>query len=134
VDTELMMGMLVEQGCELVFDPEAADVLVAVNAVVDYAKVRAVVEDRRSMVGALVAALRFVRRNAAAVFGLYLLDAAVFVALLIVYALVAPGACCASRPASLRALPVVRHGSQYTAVAGPRPARDGPGSTSRPSS
>jgi hypothetical protein len=66
--------------------------LIAVNALFDYAKVRAVVEDRRSMIGALVAALRFVRRNLRDVFGLYLLDGSVFVVLLVVYAFVAPGA------------------------------------------
>ncbi len=66
--------------------------LIGVNAVVDYAKVRAVVEDRRSMLGALLAASRFVRRHAGAVFGLYLLDGVVFLVVLAIYALVAPGA------------------------------------------
>ncbi len=66
--------------------------LVTVNAVIDYAKVRAVVEDRRSMIGALAAGARFVRRNPGAVAGLYLLNAALFVLVLLVYALVAPGA------------------------------------------
>jgi hypothetical protein len=66
--------------------------LIAVNAVVDYAKVRAVVEDRRSMLGALLAAVRFVRRHAATVFGLYLLDSLVFLVVLAVYAMAAPGA------------------------------------------
>ena len=37
--------------------------------VFDYAKVRAVVEDRRSMLGAIGAALGFIRRNAAAAVG-----------------------------------------------------------------
>src|SRR5262249_7040603 len=41
------------------------------NIVFDYAKVRAVVEDRRSMLGALAAGLRFIRRNAGAVAGLF---------------------------------------------------------------
>jgi len=66
--------------------------LVAVNIVIDYAKVRAVVEDRRSMIGALTAGARFVRRNPGAVAGLYLLNAALFVLVLLVYALIAPGA------------------------------------------
>jgi hypothetical protein len=66
--------------------------LVAVNVVFDYAKVRAVVEDRRSMIGAIAAGGRFVRRNAVAVAALYLLSAALFVVLLVVYALTAPGA------------------------------------------
>jgi len=65
---------------------------VTVNAVIDYAKVRAVVEDRRSMIGALAAGARFVRRNPGAVAGLYLLNAALFVLVLLVYALIAPGA------------------------------------------
>jgi hypothetical protein len=66
--------------------------LVTFNIVFDYAKVRAVVEDRRSMLGAIGAAVRFVRRNAAAVATVYLLNGSMFVALLIVYAMIAPGA------------------------------------------
>ncbi len=65
---------------------------VAVSALVDYAKVRAVVEGRRSMVGALLAAGRFVARHPAAVGGLYLLNGAALVAVLALYAAVAPGA------------------------------------------
>ena len=66
--------------------------LVLVNIVFDYAKVRAVVEDRRSMIGAIAAGARFAWRHAGAVAFLYLLSGGLFVALLIVYALVAPGA------------------------------------------
>ena len=66
--------------------------LVLVNIVFDYAKVRAVVEDRRSMIGAIIAGARFVRRNAAAVASLYLLTASLFLGLLLVYAVAAPGA------------------------------------------
>lgn len=66
--------------------------LLVVNVIFDYAKVRAVVEDRRSMVGAIVAGARFVRRNAASVAALYVLTGALFIALLLLYALVAPGA------------------------------------------
>jgi hypothetical protein len=47
--------------------------LAAVALVGDFAEVRAVVEDRRSMVGALGGALRFVRRRLARVTALYLL-------------------------------------------------------------
>jgi len=65
--------------------------LVLVNIVFDYAKVRAVVEDRRSMVGAILAGARFARRNAPAVASLYFLTATLFVALLLVYAMAAPG-------------------------------------------
>lgn len=46
----------------------------AVGLLVDYARVRAVVEDRRSMIGALVAAFRFAARRPAAVAGLWLLN------------------------------------------------------------
>jgi hypothetical protein len=66
--------------------------LILVNVVIDYAKLRTVVEDRRSMIGALVAGLRFVRRNLPAVAALYLLNGLLFVAVLVLYALVAPGA------------------------------------------
>jgi hypothetical protein len=66
--------------------------LAAVNVIFDYAKVRAVVEDRRSMIGALAAGARFVRRNAGPVALLYVLNMGIFVAVLLVYALVAPGA------------------------------------------
>ena len=48
--------------------------LAAVNLVADFAKVRAVVEDRRSMLGAIVASLRFIRRRHVRVAGLYLLN------------------------------------------------------------
>jgi hypothetical protein len=40
--------------------------LVATNVIIDFAKVRMVVEDRRSAIGALAAGFRFVRRHAAA--------------------------------------------------------------------
>jgi hypothetical protein len=66
--------------------------LIAANAIFDYAKVRAVVEDRRSMLGALLAGFRFVRRNAGAVATLYLLNGLLFVGILALYAAVAPGA------------------------------------------
>ncbi len=44
------------------------------------------------MIGALVAGARFLRRHAAAVFGLYILDGLLWVAVIGVYAAVAPGA------------------------------------------
>ena len=66
-------------------------VLLAVNLVVDYAKIRAVVEDRRSMVGAVLASIRFVRRRPADVVGLYLLNGLVYVLLLGAYAGVTAG-------------------------------------------
>lgn len=52
-----------------------AAALALVNLIADYAKVRAVVEDRRSMIGALGASMRFLRRRPFRAFGLYLLSA-----------------------------------------------------------
>ena len=66
--------------------------LVAVNLVCDYARIRMVVEDRRSVVGALSAALAFLGRHPGRVFGLYALNGLVFLSLLAAWALVAPGA------------------------------------------
>jgi hypothetical protein len=65
--------------------------LCAVNVVFDYAKVRAVVEDRRSMIGALRAGARFVTRKPLETGGLYLINALLFGFVLVVYAAVAPG-------------------------------------------
>ena len=48
--------------------------LMLVNLVADFAKVRAVVEDRRSMLGAITASLRFLRRCHVRAIGLYLLN------------------------------------------------------------
>ncbi|HEV8348048.1 MAG TPA: hypothetical protein VGQ16_15840 [Vicinamibacterales bacterium] len=67
-------------------------VLAGCNLLFDYAKVRAVIEDRRSVLGAIVAAARFIGRNYAAVVTFYLLNVALFVIVLAVYAAVAPGA------------------------------------------
>jgi hypothetical protein len=65
--------------------------LAAFNLVFDYAKVRAVVEDRRSIVGALGAAVRFIGRNMGASAGLYAANFVLFLLALAVYAAVAPG-------------------------------------------
>jgi hypothetical protein len=65
--------------------------LVLVNVLVDYAKVRAVVEDRRSMIGALMASARFIMARPSRVLGLYVLNGATFLALVAVWAVVAPG-------------------------------------------
>ncbi len=51
-------------------------VLVLVNVTFDYAKIRLVVEDRRSALGALSAAMRFVWRHRGRVAGLYALNGA----------------------------------------------------------
>jgi hypothetical protein len=69
-----------------------ATLLCLASIIFDYAKVRAVVEDRRSMMGALIAALRFVWRNFASAASLYVLNGVLFMALLLVYAVLAPGA------------------------------------------
>jgi hypothetical protein len=58
----------------------------------DYAKVRAVVEDRRSMLSAIGAAATFIRQNAGSVVLLFVLNFMSFVVTLGLYALVAPGA------------------------------------------
>ena len=61
-------------------------VLAACNLMFDYAKVRAVVEDRRSALGAIGAALRFIQRNLAAAATLYLTNFALFVLVVVIYA------------------------------------------------
>ena len=61
------------------------------NVIADYAKVRAVIEDRRSMLGALAAGARFVHRHRIAVSALYLANALVLAVAFAVYLLVAPG-------------------------------------------
>jgi hypothetical protein len=66
--------------------------LAACNILFDYAKVRAVVEDRRSMLGAIAAGARFIWRNRAAAVGVYLSDVVLFVVVLTLYAAIAPGA------------------------------------------
>ena len=66
--------------------------LAAATLVFDYAKVRVVVEDRRSMAGALIAGLRFIVRNPARVIGVYLLNAAALLVVVASWALIAPGA------------------------------------------
>jgi len=62
------------------------------NVVMDYAKIRAVVEDRRSMLGSVLAAWRFVVGHPLKAGGLYLLNGAGFLAVIALYALAAPGA------------------------------------------
>jgi hypothetical protein len=67
-------------------------VLVLANLIVDYARIRLVVEDRRSAIGALAAAMRFLWRHPGQTIGLYSLNGVTFLALIAVWALVAPGA------------------------------------------
>lgn len=66
--------------------------LVAATMLFDYARIRAVVEDRRSMTVALFASARFALRNVRLVVGLYALNALVFVLLLVIWRLAAPSA------------------------------------------
>lgn len=67
-------------------------IVCAVNLIFDYAKIRLVIEDRRSAVGALRAAVRFVARQPLGTSAVYLGDALLFAAVLAVYAVAAPGA------------------------------------------
>jgi hypothetical protein len=64
----------------------------AVNAVFDFARVRTVVEDRRSTGAAIAAAARFIRNNARTACGVYLLNVASVALVVGVYAVVVPGA------------------------------------------
>jgi hypothetical protein len=66
--------------------------LLLANLVFDYAKIRAVVEDRRSMIGAVAAGWRFVRRHPGATLALYAVDALLFLMAIGLYYLIAPGA------------------------------------------
>jgi len=66
-------------------------VLIAINLVVDYARIRLVVEDRRSALGALRASLRFLWHHPLHVVGLYALNGFMFALLLAVWSVVAPG-------------------------------------------
>jgi len=64
----------------------------ACTVVFDYAKVRAVVEDRRGVPGAIAGALRFIQRNAGAAALLFLANFAAFLIVVGAYIAVAPGA------------------------------------------
>jgi hypothetical protein len=66
--------------------------LVLVNLIADYARIRIVVEDRRSALGGLSAAWRFIVRHPHHVLMLYVLNGVVFAIVLAVWSVVAPGA------------------------------------------
>lgn len=66
--------------------------LIACNIFFDYARVRLVVEDRRSALGALLAGVRFARRRAAGTLTLYTLNSLIFLVVVGLYAVAAPGA------------------------------------------
>ena len=61
------------------------------NMLFDYAKIRAVVEDRRSMLGAIAASWRFIRRQPIAVWALYTTNAFLFLLVIGFYYLAVPG-------------------------------------------
>jgi hypothetical protein len=81
-------GLLIRLAGYLVFGA----LLVLCTIVFDYARVRIVVEDRRSAIGALVAGTRFAWRNAGGVVALYLLNALAFLLVVVLYGVAAPGA------------------------------------------
>jgi hypothetical protein len=64
----------------------------ACNLIFDYAKVRAVVEDRRSMLASIGAAVRFAAVHGRAAASLYAADFILFLVVVALYAAVAPGA------------------------------------------
>jgi hypothetical protein len=63
-----------------------------VIVVFDYARVRAVVEDRRSMIGALGAGARFVRRHLGSAAALFALNVALLLVVGAIYGVASPGA------------------------------------------
>jgi hypothetical protein len=65
--------------------------LITINLVFDYARIRLVVEDRRSALGALRASIRFLSHHPLHATCLYALNGAVFVLLLALWSLMAPG-------------------------------------------
>jgi hypothetical protein len=65
-------------------------VLAGCNLIFDYAKVRAVVEDRRSMLGAIAASARFIGSHYAATVSLYAADLGLLAVVVGAYALLAP--------------------------------------------
>jgi hypothetical protein len=67
-------------------------VLAGCNLIFDYAKVRAVVEDRRSVAGAVAAAVRFIRDNIGSALALYAINMLAFLIVIALYSAVAPGA------------------------------------------
>src|SRR5262245_35844152 len=76
----------------LIFYVVFGALLVATNLVADYAKVRIVVEDRRSACGAVSASVRFISHHGRDVLALYVLNTSTFLVALAVWALIAPGA------------------------------------------
>jgi hypothetical protein len=71
-------------------------VLAAINLVADFAKVRTVVEDRRSALATLAASLRFVRRRFWRVAGLYAINILALLVILRLWLQIAPAASAAT--------------------------------------
>jgi hypothetical protein len=67
-------------------------VVAAVNLIVDFAKVRMVVEDRHSVLSSINAAMRFVGGHPGLAFGVYFLNVGLLLAVVACYFVVAPGA------------------------------------------
>jgi len=91
---DLTRGLGVERTAflwRLLFYVVFGTVLLTINLAVDYARIRLVVEDRRSALGALRASLRFLWRHPLQVTALYALNAAGFVLLLALWSVAAPG-------------------------------------------
>ena len=65
--------------------------LLAINLLADYAKVRLVIEDRHSVIGAVVAAARFLRRHWARALGVYAVNALIALGVFLAYLALAPG-------------------------------------------
>nr|MBP8274614.1 hypothetical protein [Acidobacteriota bacterium] len=81
-------GLLLRVGLYVVF----ALVLFVVSLIFDFAKVRLVLEDRRSVISALGASMRFLRRRPLRGFGLYLLNGLGFLMVLRLWSEAAPQA------------------------------------------
>jgi hypothetical protein len=90
VFTRATRNMTVERDAFLVrflFYLLFASILALVNVTFDYSRIRIVVEDRRSAIGALLAGSRFVGSNRGPVLAVYLLNAALFLLLIAAYAI-----------------------------------------------
>jgi hypothetical protein len=91
---DLTRGVGVERTAfllRLLFYLVVGTALLGLGLVFDYARIRLVVEERRSAIGALAAALRFMRRRPGAVAVLYLVNAVAWALLIATWSLVAPG-------------------------------------------
>jgi hypothetical protein len=66
--------------------------LAGINLLIDFARVRLVVEERYSVIGALVAAAHFIRVRPSLAIGVYAINVAAYATIVAVYFVVAPGA------------------------------------------